>query len=57
MYDVSHINTTWESKEVASHKAEDHHFGGGGGGGELTPIDTMIYHFTLLRVIQGIKLK
>ena len=55
MYDVSHINTTWGSKEVASHKAEDHHFGGVGGG-ELTPIDTMIYHFTLLRVIQGIKL-
>ena len=29
MYDVSHINTTWGSKEVASHKVEDHHFGGG----------------------------
>ena len=29
MYDVSHINTTWGSKEVASHKVEDLHFGGG----------------------------
>ena len=61
MYDVCHINGTWESKKVgrsrlymslASQKVEDHLLRE-----ELTPLDTMIFYFTLLRVVQGKKLK
>ena len=46
MYDVSHINTTWGTKEVASHKVEDHHFGEEG-------VDPYRHHDISLHFIKG----
>ena len=61
MYDACHINGTWESKEVGRlnllYECDKLQSRGPSLVGGVDPLDTMIFYFTLLMVVQGKKLK